>query len=84
MSMVEDILDFSKIQFGRFELSCSWFSFHDLVNDAINMCRFQASARGLQLKTYFNFDETIELNSDSKRIKQIIINLITNAIKFTY
>jgi signal transduction histidine kinase len=84
MSLVEDILDLSKIQFNRFELSLSWFSIQDLINEALAMCQFQAQARNLKLKSIMRFEDTLMVHSDRKRLKQILINLIINAIKFTY
>ena len=84
MSLVEDILDLSKIQFNRFELSLSWFSIHDLIKEALAMCQFQAQARNLKLKSIMRFEDTLMVHSDMKRLKQILINLIINAIKFTY
>ena len=84
MSLVEDILDLSKIQFNRFELSLSWFSIQDLINEALAMCQFQAEARNLKLKSIMRFEDTLMVHSDRKRLKQILINLIINAIKFTY
>jgi signal transduction histidine kinase len=84
MSLVEDILDLSKIQFNRFELNLSWFSIQDLINEALAMCQFQAQARNLKLKSIMRFEDTLMVHSDRKRLKQILINLIINAIKFTY
>lgn len=48
------------------------------------MCEFQAHARNLALKSVMRFEDTLMVYSDRKRIKQILINLIINAIKFTY
>ena len=49
MSLVEDILDLSKIQISKFDLNLTWFSFHDLVYESIEMCNYQAVARKIKL-----------------------------------
>lgn len=84
MSLVEDILDLSKIQISKFDLTYSWFSFHELVSETLEMCAYQAMARKIKLLSHINFSDKTTVHSDRKRIKQVLVNLINNAIKFTY
>ena len=84
MSLVEDILDYSKIQFGKFELNNTWFSVHDVISEALAMCKFQTIGKDVKLVSQIGILENIEVLSDRKRLKQILINLISNSLKFTY
>lgn len=56
---------------------------HDLVQEVISMCEFQTTGREVRLLQNISFENVIEINSDRKRIKQILVNLMTNSIKFT-
>jgi signal transduction histidine kinase len=84
ISLVEDVLDLSKMQFNKLELSESWFSLHDLIKEVLHICNFQAQSRALKLLSTISLDPEYEVCSDGKRIKQILINLVINALKFTY
>lgn len=64
MSLVEDILDLSKIQISKFDLNMTWFSFHDLVNESIEMCNYQAVARKIKLIPHLNFSDKTVMKSD--------------------
>ena len=81
--MVEDIMDLSRFQFNEFQLNLSWFTFHEVVDEVISMCQFQAQSRKVKLMKKLAIEDNQLIYSDKKRIKQIITNLITNAIKFT-
>lgn len=81
--MINDVLDISKIEAGRFDLSFEPFSLREIMFDIESMFGLKAKEKGLQLliKTQALLPGT--LYSDSKRIQQVLINLIGNAIKFT-
>ena len=83
LSIVNDILDFSKIEAGRMELVPADYRTDDLFVDIINLIRFRAEEKGLVLKTEINPDLPQVLQGDELRIKQIIINILTNAVKYT-
>ena len=83
LGIISDILDFSKIEAGRMELTIDRYSTKTMISDLYNLVRFKAESKGLTL--IFNTDRRIpkELTGDELRIKQIITNLLTNAVKYT-
>ena len=83
LGIISDILDFSKIESGHMELDCENYSLSSVVTDLYNLVQFRAEAKGLELK--FNIDPTLPktLYGDEIRVKQIITNLLTNAVKYT-
>lgn len=83
LSLINDILDFSKIESGKMELVSNEYEVASLLNDSYNMVAMRAREKHLSL-TIEN-DSTIprRLFGDEARIRQIIVNLLTNAIKYT-
>ena len=83
LEIINDILDLSKIEAGRLDMNLEPIRIDSLVNDILAMMRLRAVERGLKLDAEFagRIPETIE--SDPRRVRQILINLIGNAIKFT-
>ncbi len=83
LGVINDILDFSKIEAGRLELSINPFNIEDMVHDVISMLSVKAREKGIALAE--QIDESIprQLMGDDQRLKQILINLAGNAIKFT-
>lgn len=77
-------MDLSKIQFDKFDLQPTWFSLHEVVQETLEMCDFQAKARSIKLLSAIKLPENALLQTDRKRIKQVLVNLVSNAIKFTY
>ncbi|RSK38669.1 tetratricopeptide repeat-containing hybrid sensor histidine kinase/response regulator [Mangrovimonas spongiae] len=80
--IVNDILDISKIEAGKIELEHEPFSIKKVVNNVQTIMHFKAEEKGLQLKTNLPQHELM-VKGDDIRLKQILINLIGNAIKFT-
>jgi len=83
LAMINDVLDISKIEAGKFDLSFEPFNLREIIFDLELMFALKAKEKGLllQIKTQAMLPKT--LYSDSKRIQQVLINLIGNAIKFT-
>lgn len=80
--IINDILDISKIEAGKVELEQEPFSINELVNDVHTIMQFRAEEKGLQLLKDIPKDELF-IKGDATRLRQILINLIGNAIKFT-
>ena len=82
-SLIEKILDISKIEAGKISIEMVNFDLHSLVNDVARMFTPQAAEKGLQFRVHFSPDVPFLLYGDQLHIKQVLINLISNAIKFT-
>lgn len=82
-AVIHDILDFSKIESGKTEITKEDFSLRVLMDDFIKFIRTQAEKNDLSLE--YHYDENLPeyLNGDSVRLKQILLNLSSNAVKFT-
>ncbi|MBO4408472.1 MAG: response regulator [Clostridiales bacterium] len=82
-TIVNDILDFSKIESGKLEIVKGEFSIYPIVNDMINMSMSRLADK--KLKLFFRIDPALPsgIIGDERRIKQIILNLMTNGIKYT-
>ena len=83
LSVINDILDFSKIEAGKIELEESIFNLSELINNNINLLKPTATNKNLQIKTVFDSSLKKTYLGDSTRINQILLNLMSNAIKFT-
>lgn len=83
LAIINDILDLSKVEAGKMELVCVNYYIKVMAGEIIGMMDMAASQRGLILK--YECDETIpcRYHGDDGRIKQILINILSNAIKFT-
>ncbi|NND71454.1 MAG: response regulator [Rhodothermales bacterium] len=83
LSIINDILDFSKIEAGRVEFEVKPFSLRSCVEGSVDLLAAKAAEKRIDL--YCNIDPRINdsLVGDSTRIRQIIVNLVSNAVKFT-
>ncbi len=83
LTIINDILDLSKVEAGKMELVNVNYYIKDMVDEIMGMMDMAASQQGLILK--YECDETIpcRYNGDDGRIKQILLNILSNAIKFT-
>jgi len=84
LSLIENILDISKIEAGKFSIECTNFDLHGLINSIVAILRPQAAAKGLHLLSHFDPESAFLLKGDPVCLRQILINLMGNAIKFTH
>jgi len=82
LTLINAILDLSKIESGNFELHPVDFHLEDLVA-AAEMLRVRAEGKGLKLAVQISSEVPLDLNGDAERLRQVLINLLGNAIKFT-
>lgn len=82
-STVNDILNLSKLEVGALEVKNEYFSPYRLLLDIINLHTYQARKKGLSLTQQIDIDPNLEIYSSSFRVRQIVSNLISNAIKYT-
>tara|TARA_Y100001960_G_C14774839_1_gene882450 strand:- start:2365 stop:4710 length:2346 start_codon:yes stop_codon:yes gene_type:complete len=83
LSLINDILDFSKIESGNIELEKKNFHIKDLVQEVFNVVYFQIKEKKIDFNVYIDPKMPEDIIGDYFRLKQILLNLINNAIKFT-
>jgi two-component system NtrC family sensor kinase len=83
LRIIDDVLDFSKIEAGRLELEAISFSLSGLVEAVLDTLRPQVLAKGLTLDAQIDAGSQDALVGDPTRVRQILYNLISNAVKFT-
>jgi signal transduction histidine kinase/NO-binding membrane sensor protein with MHYT domain/CheY-like chemotaxis protein len=83
LDIINDILDFSKIEAGKLELEPIHFDLAAAVEEATNMLRLQTQKKGLELLVQFAPDIPKYFLGDPGRVRQILLNLCSNAVKFT-
>jgi len=83
LSILNDILDFSKLEAGKFVLDETPFSLRDCLDDTMKSFALRAAEKSLELAVYARSDVPDGLVGDAGRLRQIVSNLVSNAIKFT-
>jgi PAS domain S-box-containing protein len=83
LSLINDILDLSKIEAGQVELEETPFSLPELIHRVVELMRVPAVEKGIELSAKVAADVPVALTGDAERLRQILLNLIANAIKFT-
>ena len=83
LMLVNDVLDFSKIEAGKLEINESRFRMSEMLRDVISLVKERADEKSLELKTEIIGKVPDQVISDEFRIRQILVNLINNAIKYT-
>lgn len=83
MTIINDILDFSKIEAGKLELEIIDFDLRTAMEEASELFAEQAASKGIELGCFIHTDTSTALRGDPGRLRQILINLVGNALKFT-
>ena len=83
LGVINDILDFSKIEAGKLELEDVDFSLHDLLDEVCELMAVRAQEKGLELILDVSPDIPAGVRGDPNRLRQILLNLVGNAVKFT-
>jgi PAS domain S-box-containing protein len=83
LGIINDLLDFSKIEAGKLELSAADFSLRSAMGDTLRALAMRAHTKGLELVCHIQPDVPDALIGDAGRLRQILLNLVGNAIKFT-
>ncbi len=83
LGLIEEILDFSKIEAGRMELDEAPFDLVELVTDVAELLAPRAQAKGIEIATLFSADLPRAVSGDAARLRQVLLNLAGNAVKFT-
>jgi two-component system sensor histidine kinase/response regulator len=83
LGLINDLLDFSKIEAGKLELDVSDFSLRSALGDTLRALKVRAKSKGLELSLDVRPDVPDLLLGDSGRLRQVLLNLVGNAVKFT-
>lgn len=84
MSMVNDILDFSELQAGEMDLEEEVYNISSTINDVINMTMAAVAEKDLDVVVDFDTSIPALLEGDEKKIRRVIMNMVSNAVKFTH
>ncbi|CAD8087096.1 unnamed protein product [Paramecium sonneborni] len=80
--MIQDILDFARIQKNQLRLSISDFYLNEIIEEVVELVAIQAEQKGVVITTHYDLP-TYQIYSDPNRIKQVLMNFISNSLKFT-
>jgi two-component system, sensor histidine kinase len=83
LALVNDVLDFVRLEAGKLSFLNEPFDLKHLFNDTIRSLKYQAAEKNIEIKLNFTNDASVIVKGDAGRIRQVLINLIGNAIKFT-
>jgi signal transduction histidine kinase/DNA-binding response OmpR family regulator/HPt (histidine-containing phosphotransfer) domain-containing protein len=83
LAIIDDILDFSKVEAGKLELDCIDFNLRVTIEDSVDIIAHRAYEKGLDIRSTMDPEVPIHLRGDPGRLRQVLINLAGNAVKFT-
>jgi len=83
LELINDILDLSKVESGKMELALSRFPLKNILNISMTMLKEEAIKHDINLSLYIKPEADVEIETDERKLKQIIFNLLSNGLKFT-
>jgi PAS domain S-box-containing protein len=83
LALIEDVLDFSKIEAGRLDLAPRTFDLHALIEETVELIAPRAQAKNLEIASYLEDGLPRSVVGDPARLRQVLLNLAGNAVKFT-
>lgn len=83
LRIINDILDFSKIESGKLEIICDEYDLGELIYDVTTLVNMKAENKGLKLSIAVDEEMPYKLYGDDKRVREIITNILNNAVKYT-
>jgi PAS domain S-box-containing protein len=83
LSLIEEILDFSKIEAGKLDLEARSFTLATMVEEAIELMAPRAQAKDIEIASFVDERLPMQVVGDAARLRQVLLNLVSNAIKFT-
>ncbi len=83
LTLINNVLDLSKIEADKITLNSNSFNLHRLLDDVENLLHLKAENKGLKFNFYCNKNAPIYVETDEIKLRQVLINLLNNAIKFT-
>ncbi len=83
LSLIEEILDFSKIEAGKLDLEARPFAPASMIEEAVELMAPRAQAKGIEIASFIDERVPTQVVGDAARLRQVILNLVGNAIKFT-
>jgi len=83
LSLIEEILDFSKIEAGKLDLEARPFMLTTMVEEAIELMAPRAQTKGIEIASFVDERLAMQVVGDASRLRQVLLNLVGNAIKFT-
>jgi len=83
LTIINDILDFSKVEAGKLDLEFVEFDLSEIINDVYGILAYSAKKKGIQFSVELPKHRPLTLKSDPGRLRQVLVNLANNAIKFT-
>jgi len=83
LSIINDILDLSKVESGKLELVSAEYLFHSIIHDVVSIIKMRMANPNVRFAAYMQHDIPNELYGDEVRVRQVLLNVLTNALKYT-
>ena len=83
LDLIGDVLDLSKVEAGRYELNYDTFDAADVIRSSVKMIRPAADAAEVQIDINLDLDQALLIQADRRAVRQILLNLLSNSVKFS-